>query len=159
MAEKKKSEAKKPKATRKTGVKKVAHFRTKVANGVSLFLGSAVDGRTLQARRFREITYSIASDLGGIDALSETQKQLVRRNAALCVMAELMESDLAQGKDVDATRFATLVNTQQRVSGTLGITRAVLDLTPNLQDYLAAKAAERQRKPHEDDEPDDRGGE
>ena len=43
---------------RKLTAKKVAHFRSKVGNGTSLFLDGSIDGRCLAARRFREITFA-----------------------------------------------------------------------------------------------------
>jgi hypothetical protein len=150
---KRKTTAKKPKATAKrTSAKKVAYFRTKVANGVSLFMNGAVDERTMHARRFREIIHDISSDLGGADALSAVQKQLIRRNAALCVLAEGVECDLAAGKDIDAGVFVTLCNAQNRISTTIGLTRAVLDVTPSLRDLLAAKAAEEAQQAEDDEE-------
>lgn len=139
-APKKKNDAKKPKATpKRVGTKKVEHFRTKVANGVTLFLGSSLDGRSLPARRFREVVYSIGSDLGGFDSLSEFQKQLTRRSAALSVMCELDECKLARGEEIDAGRFGSMTNTLNRLAQTLGVTRAVIDATPTLEAYLKAK--------------------
>jgi hypothetical protein len=130
------------------------HFRTKVANGVSMFLNGQVDERTLHARRFRELAHDMGSDLGGFSSLSAIQKQLIRRNAALCVLAEFIECDIVAGKEVDAQAFVTLANAQNRISTTLGITRQVLDVTPSLQTLLAQKVAERVQEAEEAEEPD-----
>ena len=40
--------------------------RTRVTNGKALFL-DGVDGRTLAARRYRDLFYSFISDLGGTE--------------------------------------------------------------------------------------------
>jgi hypothetical protein len=41
-------------------------------------------------RRFRHVLASIAADLGGVDRLSEGQKQIARRCAMLSVECEIM---------------------------------------------------------------------
>jgi hypothetical protein len=38
-----------------------------------------VDGRSVTARRFKDLYEDIAADLGGLDQLSEGQRQLIRR--------------------------------------------------------------------------------
>ncbi len=136
------------KAAKAKAVPKVArgsHFGTRVASGKSLFL--LADGRSLYARRMREVAIAIASDLGGMDSLSETQKQLVRRSAALSVACELMEGELSEGKDIDMGRFTSMANTQTRISSVLGIRRTIVDATPSLASYIAAKRQEKARKP------------
>ena len=47
--------------------------RTRVTNGKALFL-DGVDGRTLAARRYRDLFHSFVSDLGGMDITSEAQR-------------------------------------------------------------------------------------
>src|ERR1700722_2132117 len=53
--------------------------RSKVTNGQQLFLEG--DARLKVSRRFRDVLASIATDLGGVDRLSEGQKQIARRCA------------------------------------------------------------------------------
>jgi hypothetical protein len=127
---------------RKVSAKKVAHFGSKVGNGTSLFLDGSLDQRSLAARRYREITYSIGSDLGGFAGLSEFEKQLTRRSAALAVLCELDECRIAKGEEIDAGRFATMANALNRLGQSLGTKRVVLDVTPSLQTLLAQKAEE-----------------
>ena len=57
--------------------------RSRVTNGRSLFVatvdGRPIDGRTVQARRFRDVLEAILGDLGGRDSISEGEYQLARR--------------------------------------------------------------------------------
>ena len=73
------------------------HLRTQAGNG-KRHHAARIDERTLWARRTREICEAVVSDLGGIDHLSEAQKQLIRRVAGLSVVCEGIEVELAQGK-------------------------------------------------------------
>ena len=143
MAEKQKKTPRKSKAPAKKtrgGTKgNRAHFGSRVGNNVSLFIDGSLDQRSLPARRYLEITYSIGSDLGGYDSLSEFQKQLTRRSAALSVLCELDECKLARVEEIDAGRFGAMVNTLNRLGQTRGVQRVVLDVTPTLQDDLASK--------------------
>src|SRR5271165_5756399 len=65
--------------------------RSAVSNGSQLFVDSTVDGRSKEARRFRDVLAEIVSDLGGADHLSEGQRQLARRCALMSVECEKME--------------------------------------------------------------------
>ena len=55
--------------------------RSRVGNGKVLL--AMTDGRSMTARRFQDLFEDICGDLGGRDALSESQLQLVRRVATL----------------------------------------------------------------------------
>jgi hypothetical protein len=66
--------------------------RSAISNGSKLLPN--VDGRSLVARRFRDICAAIVIDQGGDDNCSESRKQLIRRFAALAVQAEAMEAKL-----------------------------------------------------------------
>ena len=94
-AKPKEPKARKPR--KKTTVPSKA-FASRVGNGTSHFLASegAIDGRSLPARRFRELTINLASDLGGLDQLSTVQGQLIKRFAGAAVVAELAEAELVK---------------------------------------------------------------
>jgi hypothetical protein len=68
-----------------TGVPK-PEGRSRITNGKDLLPG--VDGRSLVARRYRDISSAILTDQGGADACSESRLQLIRRFAAAAVIAE-----------------------------------------------------------------------
>ncbi len=111
---------------------------TRRGNGaVSL---SGVDGRSFMARRFREITAGIESDLGG--GLTEAQRQLVARAATMAVWAEEREAELARGEEFDPLQYSTVSNSQRRLLSDLGLDRRARDVTPDLASYIAGRTAD-----------------
>ena len=127
--------APKPAATRGPERRK-AHGRSKVSNGNDLLPN--IDGRSLIARRYRDITSAIYQDQGGIDHLSEARQQLIRRFAAACVLAEEKEAALARGETIDIAEHALLVSTAVRVANRIGIDRRSRIVSPTLKDYIDA---------------------
>ena len=111
-------------------------FSTRRGTGAVVLAG--VDGRSLMARRFREIVTGIERDLGG--DLTEAQKHLLARAATLAVWSEERESDLANGIDFDAVQYATISNAMRRLLADLGLERRARDVT-SLSDYIAGKAS------------------
>ncbi|MCA1775119.1 MAG: hypothetical protein LC676_05785 [Loktanella sp.] len=112
-------------------------FRTVRGTGQMLLAG--VDGRSNMARRFREITAEIETDLGG--DLTEAQRQLTARAATLAMWCEERETELALGQDFDAQAYATISNAMRRLLSDLGLERRSRDVTPpTLGEYLNAKA-------------------
>ena len=67
------------------------YARSRVSNGKDLL--PDIDGRSMVARRYRDIASAIVSDQGGFDHCSESRKQLIRRFAAASVLAEQMEAN------------------------------------------------------------------
>lgn len=113
--------------------------RSRVTNGADILPG--IDGRSLVARRYRDICAALAADQGGADRMSEARGQLVRRFAALAVQAERMEAQLANGETLDVGQYSQIVSTLVRVAARLGINRAARDVTPTVAEYLRSKAA------------------
>ncbi len=110
--------------------------RTRVTNGKALFL-DGVDGRTLAARRYRDLFHSFVSDLGGMDITSEAQRQLARHCATMSCQAEVMEAEFIAGDDTDWDQYLHLVGTLSRALSRLGIERKALDVTgPTLDEYI-----------------------
>ena len=62
------------------------------------------------SRRFRDVLASIATDLGGVDRLSEGQKQIARRCAMLSVECEIMESAAVAGQPFDLDAYGQLTD-------------------------------------------------
>jgi hypothetical protein len=120
---------------------KSRHHRSAVTNRTKLF-AVGMDGRTGQARRYRDILTQIECDVGGIDNLSEGQRQLCRRAATLSFTAEAMEVDAVAGKPFDIDLFGQLTDRLGCCFARLGLERKARDVTPTptLQSYLAAKA-------------------
>jgi hypothetical protein len=119
-----------------------AHF----ANGgkLRLLTLSHLDGRTLAARRARELIEAIQADLGGGDRLSEGEKQLVQRAAVLGAYIESHEVRWLNGETVDLADYLAACNTQRRILATVGLQRRTKDIG-GLGDLLR-RDLDRQRK-------------
>lgn len=109
--------------------------RTRVTNGRELLPG--VDGRSLWARRFRDVLALHLSDLGGDEACSEAEKAIARRAACLIVELEQMEvrfatGDAPEGEETSGNmldRYQRCANTLRRLLESLGLARRPKDIT------------------------------
>jgi hypothetical protein len=108
--------------------------RARVSNGADLL--PDIDGRSALARRFKDIINAILVDQGGLDACSESRLQLIRRFSAAAVLAERMESRLANGEQIDIQEHALLCSTLTRLASRIGIERRCRDITPTLADIM-----------------------
>src|ERR1700733_98422 len=95
-----------------------------------------IDGRSMIARRYRDIASQIVSDQGGSDLCSESRLQLIRRFAAASVLAEELEAKLARGEQIDVSEHALLCSTLTRLASRIGVERRSKDETPSLQQNL-----------------------
>jgi len=112
-----------------------AHGRDRVSNGRDILPNT--DGRFLIAKRYKTIASAIAVDAGGSEACGEAKLQLIRRFSACAVLAEMMEADLANGKDINVERHALLVSSMVRITRQLGLGRK--DVTLTLDQYLHSR--------------------
>lgn len=90
--------------------------------------GKVVDGRTVEARRYRGLCGDLASDLGGDP--SKSQWLLVCRAAALTVQLEMAEQHILTGTAIDVGQYTQLTGMLVRVLRTLGLERRAKDVTP-----------------------------
>ena len=74
----------------------------------------------------------------------------MRRFAAAAVLAEHLESRLANGEQIDIQEHALLCSTLTRLAQRIGIERGAKDVTPNLSEYLAENYG--QQRGHSDEE-------
>jgi hypothetical protein len=136
--------------------------RSRVTNGSKLL--PLADGRSVTARRFRDLYEDISADLGGAAMLSQGQLQLIRRAAMLSAECERMEAMAARNdrrsdgaiawkSDVpfvfDLEIYGQLCDRLGRPFGRLGlerVARPVNDGSNALADYFA-------RPPPRGDEP------
>ena len=116
-------------AIRRKSVMLASRSRSSVTNGKRLFVEHR--GDTAWARRFRDVLVEIISDLGGLDVLSEGQKQLARRAATLCITCERMEGKAAAGEEIDLTAYGMLTDRLGRTFARLGLKRRPRDVTPD----------------------------
>lgn len=93
------------------------------------------DGRSLWARRFKDVLSEIISDLGGNDGLSEGQRQIARRCATISLACESLECRAAKGEQIDLDQYGQLTDRLGRAFQRLGLERKPRDVT-NLRSYL-----------------------
>jgi hypothetical protein len=117
-----------------------AQARSRLSNGREVL--PRVDGRSLVARRYRDIMCAVASDQGGAERLSEARLQLIRRFSAASVLAEQIEGRLARGEKIDIQEYSLVVSTMVRVAQRIGIDRVPRDVAPSLAEYLKRGAPE-----------------
>jgi hypothetical protein len=84
--------------------------RNAVTNSPQLLRG--VDGRSIEARRYRDLVISFADDLGGVERLTGADKALCRQAAASVVAAEQVQERLIAGDTSidlgEATRLSNI---------------------------------------------------
>jgi hypothetical protein len=117
------------------------YLRTRVTNGREVLPN--VDGRSLWVRRLRDLIAAYTADLGGDDAISESERSIVRRIATQVCSIERLEAKMAlegeaSARDIDLHQ--RLSNTLRRNQEALGLKRRSRDITPSLDQYLARQA-------------------
>jgi hypothetical protein len=113
-------------------------LRSRVTNGKQLLAN--IDGRTADARRYRDLAASLADDLGGAANLTEAQRALVRQAAAMIIQSERLQSAILRGELIDSEQLTRLANAATRILSRLGIKRQRRDATPRLADILLRHA-------------------
>lgn len=120
-------------ADRKPVERQKSKQRSRVGNG-SVVLAN-IDNRSPIARRIKELLADYVAHLGGEP--SEVQRTICKRAAALVVWAESAESKMANGEELDIASYTTATNTLHRYLSSLGMHRAMRDVTPSLKAYVA----------------------
>ncbi len=116
--------------------------KSRVSNGSAIL--SDVDGRSVWVRRFRDVIESHVADLGGGQVVSEAERSIVRRAAALTVELERLESQFATVGEAapDALDlYQRTAGSLRRLLEAVGLQRRSRDVTPDLRDYIADHAA------------------
>jgi hypothetical protein len=106
-----------------TGKKRL---RSRVSNGKQAFVEG--DGRTPWARRWRDLIEAHIADLGGVAALSEAQRSLIKRASTIEIELEQCEGRLSLGRPSDLSEYATAASHLRRIFETLGIERKARDM-------------------------------
>jgi hypothetical protein len=112
-----------------------AQARSRVSNGRDVLPGLR-DGRTLIARRYRDIMSAIVTDQGGAGQISEARLQLTRRFAAAAVQAEMLETKLANGEQIDIAEHALLASTLVRIARQIGVDRVAKEIGLSLGEIM-----------------------
>jgi hypothetical protein len=112
--------------------------RSRVTNGKELLAN--IDGRSTEARRYRDLCFSFADDCGGAASLTEAQRALVRQAASLVVQSERLASAAIRGELVSDEQRTRVANALGRTLNRLGIKKRVgRKLT--VPEYLEARDA------------------
>lgn len=106
-------------------------FGTRQGNGTALLPG--VDGRSIMARRYRELVAAMESDLGG--DLPAAKQAIVLRAATLIAWAEQAEAHFVKTGEMDVQQFTTAVNALRRLLADIGLERVARDV-PSLDEWL-----------------------
>ena len=105
--------------------------RSRISNGSAVLPG--VDGRSTWARRLRDLIAMHLSDLGGDDAVSEAERSIIRRAAALTVELERMEVVFAVAGEASREQidlYQRTANSLRRLLEAVGLQRRPRDITP-----------------------------
>jgi hypothetical protein len=117
-------------------------WRSAVTNGKRLFVEK--DRRGPWARRFRDLVAEITNDLGGVELLSEGQRQLIRRAVTISLSCERMEGQIAAGEEVNLETYGMLTDRLGHTFNRLGLKRQARDVSvPSVEQYLASKRRQR----------------
>lgn len=112
-----------------------AQARSRVTNDSKLLPG--VDGRSVWARRMRDLIDLYSADLGGYDGLTEMQRSMVRRAAALTTELERAELGFANAGEAEAPAlgaYQTTANSLRRILESLGLARPANAPKPKMKD-------------------------
>jgi hypothetical protein len=104
-----------------TNATRPAAVRSKVTNGRKMI--ADLDGRSVPARRWRDLVIGYADDFGGLANLTEVQRTLISQAATLAVEGEKLSVAVLKGKSADSEALTRLANATQRVLQQLGATR------------------------------------
>jgi hypothetical protein len=129
--------SKKP-AIRQANAQRSPMLRSRTTNQPGRLPG--IDGRSQQARRFRDLTFGLGHDLGR--APSAAEQSLVDQAAALMLQREAMTAVGARGERVDSKELV-------RIAGAIARTLAALGLTQRPEASTAARKESHNQLSHD----------
>lgn len=117
-----------------------ATARSAVSNGTRLLSG--IDGRSAQARRFRDLVKEFTAELGGEEIMTEPMRAMVRQAAAVTVESERMQAAIVRGDDIDTEQLVRVTNVLARLMNGLKAKAKVAKAgqPTGLSEYLRQKA-------------------
>lgn len=120
-------------------VPKKTKGRSGVANGSALLPG--VDGRTAWSKRLYDVVAQHVADLGGPDAIAQSQYIIVKSAAHIALALEQMETRFANEGAIstdDLMKYQTSANSLRRLLESLGLKRTAKP-PKTIESHLAAK--------------------
>jgi len=109
--------------------------RSRIDNDI--FATPGLDGRSAEARRFKDILRGLIAELGGEQKLATTARLQVRNTALQAVRVEALQQQ-AMICDVDSLELTRQVNTLARMLRTLGLRKSETR-QPSLAEVLEGK--------------------
>jgi hypothetical protein len=95
-----------------------------------------VDGRTLEARRYRQLVRDLTAELGG--SLSTIEAALIGQAAALVVKSEIIQAQVIAGESSDSDEAIRLASESRRLLDGLRSKAKTKPAENALQEYLDA---------------------
>lgn len=129
-----------------------ARGRAKSTGKAKLLTLQQLDGRTVAAKRTRQIITDLESDAGGADHLSTAERQIIVRAAILAAYLESQETAWLKGEEIELGEYLAASNGLRRLLVTLGLKRTPRDITPTIEEWAARKVAEKSSKKEDRDE-------
>jgi hypothetical protein len=116
-----------------------SRVRSMISNG-SCLLSPEIDQRGPLVRRLRDLINDHASDLGGMDNISSSERALVHRASMIVLLTETIETKFILSnlkiKPYELADYVKTVGALRRVLATLGLQRRSRDITPTVDEYL-----------------------
>jgi hypothetical protein len=103
-------------ASRRQYVPRAHRRERRTTSGIPL--PRAADGRSVRARRFRDLVVAFELEVGGV--LTESERAMIKQAAALTLRAEELQGDLILGKEIDNDLLIRLTGTARRILGSIG---------------------------------------
>jgi hypothetical protein len=110
-------------------------IRSAITNDPLMLRG--IDGRSVIARRYRDVAIALADDLGGQKTLSESTKILLRQAAVLTVQVEYLQTKIVAGDDIDLEQLTRLTNVLGRTLHRLGLKKLPPKPTSPLAEHIS----------------------
>jgi hypothetical protein len=110
------------------------------AGKVRLLTLDALDQRCAATQAARQLIGSLTISLGGDEALSAGEQQLIERAALLTAVIRDYEIRWLSREPVPMSDYLAAVNTLRRVLVSLGLRKRVRDVTPSVAAYLREAA-------------------
>jgi hypothetical protein len=110
--------------------------RSKVTNGSRLLRG--IDGRSADARRYRDLIVELVREHGGESALSISGLAMVRQAASLMLRCEQEQARVVRGEPVNEDALVRLSSEARRILSALRRRTAKRERNVDLAAYLAA---------------------
>ncbi len=118
-------------------------LRSALTNG--RLLPRDIDGRSSEARRFRDLVQAITELKGGSDNLGQHALNLIKRYASLTVRLEALDEQQFAGGSSDSDLYVRLCGQLSRTSSLLGLNAKVDDDGDAFNDFDVDHELERMR--------------